>query len=184
MKILSFIALVSGALLLVAGAPQSAAPAKPAGGQYILSGTITETKEVLSGIRPTEEMEKEWRRPKPAIKKTYYIRRGSTNKYTRKMYRVFKTDSAGNFTVKLPPGSWCIVEKPKRDRLKKPDYTAQNKQLRSFEQYQVGDQKCFDEWYAQCDATVEIKDKDITGFNFNIHYSWNPPCVSGGPIPQ
>lgn len=153
-------------------------------GRYTVSGTITETHEVLSGIRPTEDMEREWKRPKPYANKTLYVRIGTSNKYTKKVYRRFTTDSAGRFIIYLPPGKYCIVQQPKRDRLKIPDYTEQNKQLRNFEQYQVGDKKCFDDWYSACDTTIEVKDKNLTDIRFNIHFGWNPPCVSGGPIPQ
>jgi len=156
-----------------------------AGGKKVtITGTATETQEVLSGIRPTEEMEKEWKRAKPSANKTFYIRKGNTNKYTKKVYCKFTTDSSGNFKITLPPGTYCIVEKVKRDKLTIPDYSVQNKALPNYSHFQVGDKKCFDEWYGQCDATVEVKDKNITGLIFNIHHGHNAPCVQGGPIPQ
>lgn len=80
----------------------------------------------------------------PAGGKKLLVRRGSVNKAGPVVAEV-TTDRLGLFELRLPPGTYCLIEEGKRDLA--PSGVAT----------QFTDAKCLEEWRAACDATFRVE---------------------------
>ena len=149
---------------LVAVAPE----AIPAGE---LRGRTQSSRSTCGGMRPSEEMMKELRTPKPEAGLTLLFRKGERNNTKAKIVAEVAADSEGRFVVTgLAKGTYCIVEGAKKKSGPLPTWNNL-----------VADKKCYSAWVAECDAVVTLgashgEETEI------IHYRGcgDPVCV---PIP-
>lgn len=150
-----------------------------------INGQITSTRSHCGGMRPTEEMEKELRTPKPLSGKTIYFREGKENDWKKPIVATATSDHAGNFSVKLKPGIYCIVDESKKDD------KYYNELLKTYtigtENYDPIDKSCLDELMLRGDKIIEVKKEGNIEFMINYHQNCsynNIPCANyTGPLP-
>ena len=92
-------------------------------GSVHVSGTAYVVQHHLGrwgGVAPTrEETEKlrvlnaESTKPRPVGKQRFLVRKGRENRDVRPSAE-FVTEADGTFIVRLPPGTWCVVEESKK----------------------------------------------------------------------
>jgi hypothetical protein len=149
--------------------------------QYTVAGIITQTRAYCGGARPSEEMMKAYNTPKAWIGKKLYIRSGAENSTKRKVLHEITADSTGHFSVKLPPGIYCIIEK---EQLKKLNTEAFRKKK---SEYLKLDEDCLKQWWGKCYTSFEVKDADKTDLIINFHipcFTQGVPCMRyTGPLP-
>jgi hypothetical protein len=143
----------------------------------IVKGTITTTSSYCGGARPSEEMIEELQKPKPANRKTIYIKYGSKNSSSTKVIRKIVTNELGQFEVKLKKGFvYQFVDDWKSKPFKVPKNT----------EFVIWDIACFKKRYATPDFVLDLK-KNKTGFvevNYHQPCFYNPYCGNySGPLP-
>lgn len=150
-----------------------------------VSGTVFETRSYCGGANPSDEILEAVQRPRPLARHEIYIRAGSTNALTSTVLLKLTTDVKGNFQVKLPEGVYCVIEAAKRDPLKAPDFTAENRKLAKTDPaaipFSLTSPECLTEWWRTCDQVLRVGKKNLTGVRIELHRGCRPPCVQGGP---
>jgi hypothetical protein len=148
---------------------------------FAISGHITQTHAYCGGARPSEEMLKSYTTPKPFPGKKLYIRSGTENSLKKKVLREVIADSAGHFSLRLPPGTYCIIQEEQVKKLD-PEHFRQkaNKNLKLNEE-------CLKQWWDKCFMTFEVKDADKSDLNINFYipcFTEGIPCMQyTGPMP-
>ena len=138
--------------------------------EYTVSGKVTQTSPYCGGARPPKELLDRLATPVAYPNKKFYIRQGKVNSVKAKVIKSFTTDSAGEFSVQLAPGTYSIIQEEQLHKIKAVDYT---------KKYQVVDNKCLQEWWVKPYYLLEVKDNDIRQLNFNFHHR----CYIAGDIP-
>jgi hypothetical protein len=156
--------------------------AKKTSKQKDVSGLITQTHAYCGGARPTEEVLKRLQTPAPFPGKKIYIRCGNENTTKKKIIRTVTADSTGHFSIKLPPGTYCIIQEEQVKKLD-PDHflkkeTAELKLKKN----------CLEKWWSTCYQTFEVKATDShVPLNVNFHFpcfTEGIPCMQySGPLP-
>jgi hypothetical protein len=143
---------------------------------YIITGVVTSTKTYCGGAAPSNDILQQYRTPQPIGGKLLYIKKGAENKKKAKIIGKFKSNADGTFTVKLPAGTYCIVEESKAQEFKAP---ADNKE-------HEWNKQCLLEAWAQCDYQLVVTNKNISEVKINYHtdcfYSM-PCCKYKGAFP-
>jgi len=152
--------------------------------QYLVSGFVTHSNSYCGGARPTDAILLEITSPKPSPNATFYVRKGKFNDVGEEVFWTFSTDENGNFSFKLPPGDYVILEKNRVDSL----YYKQVLKTYSKESdsYSAVDTSCLNNWLKGSLAQITITDKDLENINWNIHKAcWtDAPCIHyKGPYP-
>lgn len=143
---------------------------------FVIKGRVTQTSSFCGGMMPTQEMMNEYTKEKPFPGKKLYVKRCKKNSLKYKIVKEITTDTAGNFEVRLPVGTYCIVEEYKTQKLKIP----------AHDQYTTYDAPCMKQNWAKCDYLIEVKDKDLNDVAIKYHNycSFNQPCMHyHGPRP-
>lgn len=148
--------------------------------EYVISGKITQTHSYCGGAAPSEEMLKACETPVPYKGKTLYVRVGNGNSLKQPILLKFAADAAGNFSFKLKPGVYSIIQP---EQVKELDW----KQLRAGDAVQV-DQECVKAWWKKPYYVLNVKDKNIETLSFNFYHpcfvSSDVPCLQYvGPMP-
>ncbi len=138
---------------------------------YNISGKITQTHSYCGGAAPSEEMLKEYSNPKPYKGKTLYVRPGSTNNVKQPVLLKFVADSAGKFSFQLKPGTYAIIQAEQVKEL-----NVKNLPVGNAVQ---ADQECLKAWWKKPYYLLVVKDKKISGLNFNFHH----PCFITSDVP-
>ena len=150
-----------------------------------ISGTVTETHQYCGGANPSEEILEAVRRPRPLAKFELYVRSGSANALASPVVLKFSSDANGNFQSALPEGEYCIIEAGKKDALKVPDFTEENRRLAKTDPsaipYSLTSPKCLTEWWHTCDKVLRVGKESQMGVRIEFQRGCRPPCVQGGP---
>lgn len=174
MNILRFTFLFALAAFLTSCIVFQKGPGKQTDQKFTVSGSVTQTFTYCGGAAPPPELLQEMSTPSPARELKLFVRNGSVN--GGKIIDSVVTDSAGHFSFSLPPGTYCIVEAPKKPKLVIP----QN------DKYTTWDADCLKKQWQTCDAQVIVKDKEVSDLAINFHRpcSFLKPCASyTGPMP-
>ncbi len=172
-------------LLLLALVLMSAG--KPAGkkGVFLIEGSVTQSGQYCGGARPTEEMEREARRPYPLAGFTLYLKRDTINNLDEAPIDSVVTDAEGHFEIKLPSGDYILVEALKVDRKAYDKVVAKATAGSDF--YAPADQKCLDKWAVRPFMRFTVVDQDMSMKTVNIFkrcFSNGLPCSQYiGPYP-
>ncbi len=152
---------------------------------YKLSGKVTSTSDYCGGAEPPPELLDQLATPIPYQGKTFYIKAGTMNNINAPILYTVVTDTGGNYSVQLPPGKYCMIDK----------FRADTSFLRSLlkndpnSNLKVGDKKCLQDWFNSCFYAFSISDSNLTNVNFHVHRPcFTPegvPCVGySGPLPE
>lgn len=150
-----------------------------------ISGTVYEIHQYCGGANPSEEILEAVRRPRPLANYELYVRAGSANALASLVVLKFSSDANGNFQIELPQGEYCVIEAGKKDALKTPDFTEENRKLAKTDPtaipYSLTSPKCLTEWWQTCDKALRVGKENQTGVKIEFHHGCRPPCVQGGP---
>lgn len=137
-----------------------------------VKGTILITHDYCGGARPGEDQLHP--KPYPVNGTVMYIRKANSNDGSRIIDSAV-TDKDGKFTVKLAPGTYCFVEKWKKDKYVAPQNT----------QFATWDTACYRKRYNVCDYTFQVKgDTAQPRITLRKHCPWTTPCSHyNGPFP-
>lgn len=148
--------------------------------------TITQTSNWCGGARPSEEMEREFRTPKPFPDCKVYIRKDSNILYSPILYSL-TTNANGKINVKLPPGKYIVVNELKRDDSV---YKATMERFKeATENTAPIDTQCYKIFMAEPDFVIIVPNRKSKGIskthNYHKHCNWSgAPCVEyRGPYP-
>lgn len=136
---------------------------------YLIKGNVKQTSSYCGGARPSQEMLDEFATPKPFPNKTFYVLKGKTNNLSNKIIATFTTDTNGNFSFKLPPGTYSILVEEQTKPIKAQDYT--NK-------YQTVNDKCLQRWWQKPYYLLIVKNK-----NKPLNFIFNHRCYINNDIP-
>jgi hypothetical protein len=144
---------------------------------FSISGFVTHSSSYCGGARPTNDILMEITSPRPNPNATFYVRRGKFNDISEEVFCTFSTDENGNFSFKLPPGDYVILEKNRVDSL----YYKQVVKTYSKESdsYSAVDTSCMNNWLKESLTQISITTKDLENINWNIHKAcWtDAPCI-------
>jgi hypothetical protein len=143
---------------------------------FIIKGKITQTSDYCGGAYIRELIERA-KTPVPYPDKTIYFKKGNKNSLRSKVITKATTDKDGNFEVNLEPGTYCVVEEYKTEKIIIPP----NSSTTTY------DSNCINSLWQECDYTLTVDDKDITDFVINYHHHcfYSQPCqLYKGPRPQ
>lgn len=172
MKLLLYILVLVPGLFILPGGKD---------GKYIVSGTVTHSGSYCGGASPTWEMEAEAARSKPYSGKWLYIKPGDTNLMETPFIDSVMTDEEGRFSVKLPPGEYCMVAAEQRNRDIFNRYTDPRGYLRA-------DSACMETWWGKCLQQFTVTESELNGVDIHFyHPCYVPPGIPclhyHGPIP-
>ncbi len=140
---------------------------------YLVSGTMMELRNYCGGARPSEEI----LHPKPIAtgRIKLFIRKSSTNETSQPIIDSIVSAADGTFSIRLAPGTYCFVERKKKDAMVMPQ----------DDKFNTYDPECYKKEYATCDFSIEVKtDVAKTEIVLERHCPWRTPCVNyHGPLP-
>ena len=151
--------------------------------KVIISGTITQTSSYCGGAAPPQFLLEQLAEPKPFPKKKLYVIKGDTNTASHQIILNFTSDSAGNFSFQIEPGTYSVILE---EQASAPDAKKYKTQVQAI------DEACYKNWWAKPYYLLEVpaaeKQTIIKGLNFNFHHrcfiSSDVPCLQyGGPMP-
>lgn len=147
-------------------------------------GSVTQTYSYCGGAAPPDFLLEQLAEPKPYLNKKFHVIKGDTNTSSHKIILSFISDSAGNFSFQLEPGTYSILLD---EQSSSPDAKKYKKQSQSI------DEDCYKDWWAKPYYLLEVEESSktatIKGLNFNFHHrcfiSNDIPCLQYmGPMPQ
>lgn len=146
---------------------------------YTVTGSVTQTYSYCGGAAPPKELLDELATPVAYAGKKFYIRAGKTNSTKIKIIKSFTTNSAGEFSFRLSPGTYAIILEEQLHKIKAGSYK---------KEYQEIDEKCLQQWWVKPYYVLEVRNKEISQLNFNFHrrcfISNDIPCIMyNGPMP-
>lgn len=147
---------------------------------HTISGKVTQTSSYCGGAMPTEEILQEMSKPVPYAGKVFYVRKGSVNNIKMPIVLSFTVNAKGEFSIDLPPGQYCLIQKEQVKTLNMKNY-------KSTTDLQI-DENCLKEWWAKPYYAFQITDKNITDLKFNFYHACfvnsDIPCIEYvGPMP-
>jgi hypothetical protein len=144
--------------------------------KFLVTGSIRQTVSYCGGAEPTQQILDSCNTPRAVPYAKLFVKLGKTNVGRAAVIETIKADAKGNFSVRLPPGSYCLVEEWKSKPFKLPAISA-NKTV---------DSACLRNLYNTCDYELKITKKNISHVEIIFHRtcSYNQPCISyRGPLP-
>ena len=149
-----------------------------------ISGTVFETRQYCGGANPSEEILEAMRRPRPLANYEMYVRASSVNALASPVLLKFTTDANGNFQIALAEGEYCILEAGKKDAVRIPDFTEENRKLAKTDPaatpYSLTSPKCLTDWWQTCDKVLRVGKENQKGVRIELRRGCHPPCVQGG----
>lgn len=153
--------------------------------KHKVTGTVMQTHAYCGGAQPTPERMAEITKARVFPNKKCFIRPGSKNDPTKKPIASFVSDSAGNFSIDLPEGTYCIVDEKKNDRKFYDDIITNHKTKTKFNE--AADVKCLKNWVSMPDLVFTVLKNKENKIEVTYHFpcSWDAiPCVQyHGPLP-
>ena len=149
----------------------------------VVSGSVTQTYPYCGGARPTKEILEEMAEPKPFPGKKFYVIKGEINSKTREVILDFTSDTEGNFSFSIEPGTYAIILE---EQVKEPDASKYTSQFVKM------DEECFKKWWEAPYYLLQVekteKPAKISGLIFNFNHrcflSHDIPCLQyDGPQP-
>ncbi len=128
----------------------------------VVSGSFTCTIQYCGGVDPGQDYLMELSQPKPYVGKKMLIRKGLKNDFRKPIVDSLLTDEKGNFSLSLPPGSYCMIQPLQRDS------TWHRMVLKNYSSIYVSDTACFKNWFQSGYYTFTVRDEAITGLKFHI----------------
>jgi lipopolysaccharide export system protein LptA len=135
-----------------------------------IAGKVTQTSSYCGGERQPKEMLENSSTPSAYAKKKFYIRKGLVNSTKNSIEFNFITDENGNFSFKLPPGTYSIIQEEQIEEIDAKKYTTSNLSV---------DKKCLAEWWKKPYYLLVVADRDILDLNFNFYHK----CFIPNDIP-
>lgn len=143
----------------------------------LVRGYITSTEDYCNGARPSDEMLQDVATEKPYANKTIYVKVGTLNKSSNKLFKKVKTNADGRFEIWLKPGvSYYFVEEWKGKLFVAPRNTKEIK----------WDITCLRKRYATPDYVIKVTTNNNPEIQINYHKqcAFNPYCGNfSGPLP-
>jgi hypothetical protein len=158
--------------------------------KYNITFSITQTSDWCGGMRPTDDMLKEFSSPKPFPNKWIYIKKNSKGKsqIDIPILDSFESNEQGEIACKLPEGNYQIVESWNKDSAV---------YLATLERYKIAtefndtiDKACFDKvfnepyYLFQVSKSLKIKRKHVLNFHKTCNYSGSKCVRYKGPYPN
>lgn len=149
-----------------------------------ISGSVTQTYSYCGGAAPPDFLLEQLAEQKPFPNKNFHVIKGDTNTTSHKIILSFTSDTAGNFSFQLEPGTYSIL-------LDEQAYLPDAKKHKT--QSQSIDEDCYKNWWAKPYYLLAVEESSktttIKGLNFNFHHrcfiSSDIPCLQyNGPLPQ
>lgn len=147
---------------------------------FTISGKVTISYSHCGGAMLDQQSMKEITQPKPYSGKVFYIREGAINDLNKPIITSFTVDANGNFELKLPKGTFSIIQKEQVQQLDTSKYESN--------QYYIVDRSCMQKWWLAPYHLLEVNNKNITDLEFNFHkrcfIEGDLPCIDyHGPLP-
>ncbi len=145
---------------------------------FEVTGLITETQSYCGGAAPPQDLLDELSKPKPIKGYSMYIRKTSNDFKNPILHKIF-TDSNGMFKIKLPIGSYSVVDGSKKDSQTYNDYLTKYKH--ASESFGPLDETCYLKYFSTPDFVIKVeKSKKTISLAHNYHRScsWSRnPCM-------
>ena len=148
-----------------------------------VSGNVTQTNSYCGGARPSDEMLAQIATPRPFPNKKFHVIKGETNTAAHQILLSFTSDSVGNFSFQVAPGTYAIIVDEQAQAADAKKYTSQVVKM---------DEACFKDWWAKPYYLLEVpatsQNTTIKGLNFEFHHrcfiKYDIPCLQyDGPLP-
>ena len=140
--------------------------------KYTVTGTVWQTFPYCGGANPGKDVLKNMNKEKPFENKTFYVRKGEKNNCKNKIVATCKTDSAGNFFLKLPKGTYSMIVAEQVNEINVKDYN---------DNTQTADSSCLENWWREPYYLLTVKDKNIKlefTFRHRCYLNNDIPCVT------
>lgn len=178
-------ALALAFLSLLAQAPAPGSTEKKPAVRRTVEGRAIVQDSHCGGARLTEEMVA--RLTRPAAKVEFHVLRGEFAS-KRKEDAVFRTDASGRFSLKLPEGTWCVVQASRHAASPTEERLAALKTIRPAPISEEGpNPDCLERISARCDKQLEVGPSDLRDVRITLPGTtcpWNRPCVKwSGSLP-
>jgi hypothetical protein len=136
---------------------------------YQVKGTLLQTFSYCGGANPTQEILDSYSKPKPYPKKIFYIRKGNKNNITNKIIKKFTTDCNGNFSFKLPKGTYSIIVAEQVEPINSKNYNTK---------FQTVNDSCLQKWWSEPYYLLSVQKK-----NEPLHFTIHHQCYIESDIP-
>jgi hypothetical protein len=158
--------------------------------KYQISFSITQTMNWCGGMRPSDEMLKEFSSPKPFPNKWIYVKKNTKGKLQIDLPIIdsFESNENGEINCSFPEGNYQIVESWNKDSAV---------YLATLERYKIAtefndtiDKACFDKvfnepyYLFQVSKSLKIKRKHVLNFHKTCNYSGSKCVRYKGPYPN
>ena len=155
---------------LAASAASTAASAPPP--TVEIRGSAVGVRSYCGGAPPTRQILDELRTPRPEAGLPLVFRRGDTNTPGGPIEAETRTDASGHFVVRLPPGSYCVVDGAKRDDHAPPASGPV-----------TPDPVCYRRWLRTCDTGLQVSHEPGQPVLTFERGCGDPVCVPVQPRP-
>lgn len=141
-----------------------------------VSGVVLEVREYCGGAAPAEEILAELRKKRPLAGKKLFVRPGEQNSPSPGVLTEFTSGADGRFSLRLPPGAYCIIEERRKNDWKK-FLDAANKAAAADPSLPKPAESCLRDWWQQCDFVLRVGNQPLTGVEIISRTACAPPCV-------
>lgn len=172
-KLIPFTVLFIATLLLFTSLTKS--PMREKKKMFHVNGMILLVSEYCGGAAPTPELQQREHTPYAQPKTTLYLRDGNANYNNKPILDSITSDSTGKFSINLPAGTYCVVEKYKTNK-----FTYPNDKIADW------DTACYRKSFERCDFVLDVaRDMDSVKIVLAHNCVWKNPCVKNyhGPRP-
>jgi len=152
------------------------APLKEKEKTFHVNGMVLLVSAHCGGAAPSPEMQQNERTPFAQPKTTIYFRDGNANYGNKAILDSVTSDETGKFSIHLPQGTYCVIEKYKTLPFKYPQDADAD-----------WDTACYRNSFERCDFVLDVtKDIDSVKIVFAHNCIWRNPCVKSyhGPRPN
>ena len=148
-----------------------------------VSGAVTQSFPYCGGARPTKEIMEQLSIASPYSGKKFHVIKGEINTTSHEILLSFTSDSAGNFSFGIVPGTYAIILD---EQVQAPDAK------KYISQFVKMDEACFKDWWTKPYYLLEVPatttNTSIKGLNFEFHHrcfiNYDIPCLQyDGPLP-
>lgn len=147
---------------------------------FSINGKVLITNSYFGGMEPEQGELELLSKPGPYSGKVFYVRKGKINDLKSPIVTSFTVNSKGEFSIKLPIGTFSIIQKEQVKKLNLKEY-----QLGEY--YPVG-KECLENWWRTPYYILDVKENETYDLEFNFHrrcfIESDIPCIDYiGPLP-
>lgn len=150
-----------------------------------IQGKVMVREPYCGGAEISPEEMSQISQPRPLPGKKLFVRKGNKNNINEPVVTTFCADAAGNFTLHLPPGEYCIVDTLKHNKKYIEQIARKYKKASTY--YSAADKNCLKNWLSTPDAIFTVKEGAENKVEVIYHRpcDWNTvPCIYyDGPLP-